>query len=347
MSEPQRAVLPIPDATHGRADDLRREGPRHVVSADHAAAASRRRTQRARDPARRRRLRLLVGVRRTVSDADLRAAGRQGPPLQPLPHDGAVLADAAGAPDRPEPPRRRDGRHHRDRDVGSRLQLDPAEVRRPARRDAEAERLLDGAVRQVPRGAGVGDEPAGALRRLADRRRRLRALLRLHRRRDEPVRPRHLPGHGSRRARPDPGAGLPLHRGHDRPRDRVDPPAEGADAGQALLRLLRAGRDACPAPRPAGVVGEVQGAVRPGLGRAARGDAGPPEGARRRAAGRGADGAPGGDPGLGRDARRPEARARPPDGGLRGLPRAHRPPHRPARSTRSRTSRSSTTRSST
>ena len=35
-------------------------------------------------------------------------------------------------------------------------------------------------------------------------------------------------------------------------------------------------------------------------------------------------------PGLGRDARRPQAGARPPDGGLRRLPRAHRPPHRPA-----------------
>ena len=39
---------------------------------------------------------------------------------------------------------------------------------------------------------------------------------------------------------------------------------------------------------------------------------------------------PGRDPGLGRHARRPEAGARAPDGGLRGLPRAHRPPRRPA-----------------
>ena len=35
---------------------------------------------------------------------------------------------------------------------------------RAARRDAEAERLLDCAVRQVPRGAGVGDEPDGPVR---------------------------------------------------------------------------------------------------------------------------------------------------------------------------------------
>ena len=37
-----------------------------------------------------------------------------------------------------------------------------------------------------------------------------------------------------------PERGLPLHRGHDRPGDRVDRPAEVADAGQAVLRLLRA-----------------------------------------------------------------------------------------------------------
>ena len=47
-----------------------------------------------------------------------------------------------------------------------------------------------------------------------------------------------------------PGGGLPLHRGHDRPRDRLGAPAEGADARQAVLRLLRAGRHARPASRP-------------------------------------------------------------------------------------------------
>ena len=52
----------------------------------------------------------------------------------------------------------------------------------------------------------------------------------------------------------------------------VDPPAEGAHARQAVLHLLRARRHACAAPRPEGVVGQVQGQVRPGLGQAARGD---------------------------------------------------------------------------
>ena len=76
--------------------------------------------------------------------------------------------------------------------------------------------------------------------------------------------------------------GLPLHRGHDRPGDRLGPAAEGADAGQAVLRLLRARRDPRAAPRPAGVVGQVQGPVRRRLGRAARADVRAPEGARRR-----------------------------------------------------------------
>ena len=50
----------------------------------------------------------------------------------------------------------------------------------------------------------------------------LRALLRLHRRRDEPVRAGDLPGHGADRAGSDGRGGLPLHRGHDRPRHRLD-----------------------------------------------------------------------------------------------------------------------------
>ena len=92
--------------------------------------------------------------------------------------------------------------------------------------------------------------------------------------------------------------------------------------------VLRAGRDPCPPPRPGGVVGQVQRQVRPGLGRPARGDPRPAEGAGRRPAGDRADPAARGDPRLGRHAGRAQARARPADGGLRRLPRAHRPPHR-------------------
>ncbi len=79
------------------------------------------------------------------------------------------------------------------------------------------------------------------------------------------------------------------------------------------------------------------------LGRAARGDVRPPEGARGDPARRRAHRAPRRDPGLGRDARRPEARARAPDGGLRRLPGAHRPPRRPAHRRPRATWRCSTT----
>ena len=143
----------------------------------------------------------------------------------------------------------RHGRDHGDRDLGARLQLDPPQHVRAAGGDVEAERLRDRPVREMPRGAGVGDEPARPVRLVAERRRRLRALLRLHRRRDEPVLPGHLRGDDGDRARQDARAGLPLHRGHDRPGDQVDPPAEGVDGRQAVLRLLRAGRDARASPR--------------------------------------------------------------------------------------------------
>ena len=176
---------------------------------------------------------------------------------------------------------------------------------------------------------------------------RLRALLRLHRRGDEPVRARDLPRHGPDRAAHDCRGGLPLHGGHDRPGDRLDPAAEGAHARQAVLRLLRPRRHARSAPRAAGVVGQVQGQVRRRLGRAARAHVRAPEGARRDPDRRRADRAPGGDPRLGRHARRPEAGARAPDGGLRRLHGAHRPPRRQAHRRDSPTSRFSRTRSST
>ena len=54
-----------------------------------------------------------------------------------------------------------------------------------------------------------------------------------------------------------------------------------AHARQALLRVLRTGRDPCPAPRAEGLDRQVRGQVRPRLGQAARGDLRPAEGARR------------------------------------------------------------------
>ena len=213
-----RDVLPIPDRQHVGLTTYDAKDPDTSYPADRAAASAGRRPQRARGPPRRRGLRLLLGLRRPVPDAGLRAPRRERAALQPLPHHGAVLADAPGAADRAQPPRRRHGRDHRDRDLGARLQLAAPEHRGAAGRDAQAQRLLDGAVRQVPRGAGVADEPDGAVRELALRRRRLRALLRLHRRGDQPVRAGDLRRHDPGGARSHAGGGLPLHRGHDRSR---------------------------------------------------------------------------------------------------------------------------------
>ena len=286
MPEPSsvdRQVLPIPDRPYDGPGLRGRQGSRGEVPADRAAAAAGGRAERAGRPARRRRLRRLERVRRAVPDADGGAPGGERAEVHPLPHDGAVLADARGAAVGAQPPLRRDGRHHRDRDLGAGLQLDAPEHVRAAGRDAEAQRLLDRAVRQVPRGAGVGDEPDRARSTTG----RTRAAGSSTSTDSSAARPTSTTRRSTRAPTPvepteDARGGLPLHRGHDRPGDRVDPPAEGADGRQAVLRLLRARRDPRPAPRAAGVVGEVQGRVRPGLGRAARGDVRPPEGARRR-----------------------------------------------------------------
>ena len=146
------------------------------------------------------RLRRVERLRRPDPHADRRAAGEERPQVQPLPHDGAVLADAPGAADRAQSPLGQHGRHLRDRDLGAGLHLGAAEEQGAARHDAQAQWLLDGAVRQVPRSAGLGDEPDGAVRPVADRRRRVRVLLRLHRRRDQPVVSGHLRRHDADRA---------------------------------------------------------------------------------------------------------------------------------------------------
>ena len=124
----------------------------------------------------------------------------------------------------------------------------------------------------------MGDEPGRTVRRLAHGRRRLRILLRLHRRRGEPVVPDALRGHHAGRAEEDARRGLPLHGGHDRQGHGLDRAAEGPRARQALLRVLRARRHPCAPPRAQGMGRQVQGQVRPGLGQAARRDLCPAEG---------------------------------------------------------------------
>ena len=227
-----------------------------------------------------------VGLRRALCDAERRAPGRRRPQVQPLPHHGPLLAHPPGPHDRAQPPLRRHGGDHRDRHVGPGVQLAATQVGGPTGGDPQAQRLQHGPVRQVPRGPGVADQPDGAVRQLARRWRRLRVLLRLHRRRDEPVVPGHLRGPQPHRAAGVARRGLPLHRGHDRQGHRLGPSAEVADGGAPVLHVLRAGRHPCAAPRPRGVGREVQGTVRRRLGRPTRGDLRPAEGARRHPRGR-------------------------------------------------------------
>ena len=105
--------------------------------------------------------------------ADGGATGEGRIEVQPLPYDSALLADAPGAADRAQSPFGEHGRHLRDRDLGPRLHLGAAEEQGAVGDDAQAQWLLDRAIRQVPRGPGVGNQPDGALRSMADRRRRL------------------------------------------------------------------------------------------------------------------------------------------------------------------------------
>ena len=156
-------------------------------------------------------------------------------------------------------------------------------------------------------------------------------VLRVHRWGEQPVGPGAVQRHDTGRAARHSRGGLPPHRGPGRPRHQLGPSAEGVDAGQAVLRVLRPGRHPRPAPRPQGVGRPLRRAVRRRVGRAARAHVRPPAGAGCHPGRRRADGAPRRDPGLGRHARRAQAGAGPRDGGVRRVPRAHRLPRRPAR----------------
>ena len=103
--------------------------------------------------------------------ADRLAAG--GLAIQPLSHDGVVRADACRDAVGPQPPFGGDGEHHRDGDVCSGEQLVAAEHEGAGRGDLEVERVFDGPVRKVSRGAGVAVVADGPVRRLAIRGRRV------------------------------------------------------------------------------------------------------------------------------------------------------------------------------
>ena len=151
--------------------------------------------------------------------AERLAAG--GLQLQPLPHHGAVRADQGGAAVRSEPPFGRDGLDHGDGDVGSGEQFTASEHEGAAGDDVEVERVFDGAVRQVPRSAGVAVVADGPVRRMAVGGRRVRVVLRVHRRGEQPVGPGPVRRDDADRAAGDARGGLPPDRGPGRPRGRA------------------------------------------------------------------------------------------------------------------------------
>ena len=208
-------------------------------------------------------LRRVQRVRRAVRDADRRAAGRRRAEVQPLPHHRAVLADRAGAAHRPQPPLGRHGRHHRDRDVGARATARCG--RTTCAPLAETLKLNGYSTAQFGKCHEVPvweTSPMGPFDSWPDAGGGFEYFYGFIGGETNQWYPALYEGTTPVEPEKTPGGGLPLHRGHDRQGDRLGAPAEGADARQAVLHVLRARRDARPAPRAAGVVGQVQGPVR-------------------------------------------------------------------------------------
>ena len=173
--------------------------------------------------------------------ADGRAAGRRRAEVQPLPHDGPVLADAGSAAERAQPPRGRawaaSPRSPRRRPATTRF------ARTPRAPLAETLKLNGYSTAQFgkchevpvwqtspmgpfdnwPSGGGGFEHFYGFIGGETNQ---------------------YAPAiyHNTTPIEPDrrPRRGLPLHRGHDRQGHRLGAPAEGADARQAVLHLLRA-----------------------------------------------------------------------------------------------------------
>ena len=175
--------------TGHRVSGRHRTHHRRVVAGVAAAAARQaRRAQRALHRPRRHRLRAARLLRLADPHAQPRSARRERPALQQHAHDRALLAEPLVHADRPQPPLERDGVHHRGRDRLPRLERPhPVRERLPLRDPAGA-RLQHVRARQVAPHAHRAVQRRRPLRSLAARP-RLRALLRLHGRRHQPVLP--------------------------------------------------------------------------------------------------------------------------------------------------------------
>jgi hypothetical protein len=106
-------------------------------------------------------VRLFQRLRWPVPDTDREVAGGGWPEIHALSHHGAVLANAPGLDDRPESPL---GEYGLIAEVATSApgynSIRPKD-KSPHRRNPQAQRLLDGTIRQVPRGACLGNQPDG------------------------------------------------------------------------------------------------------------------------------------------------------------------------------------------
>ena len=217
----------------------------------------------------------------------------------------------------PQPPLGRVRRHHRDRHRLRRLHLHLAAKLRHSRRSAATERLHDRLDRQEPQHAHLGDERCRSVRPLGQRP-RVRLLLRLQRRRHEP-----LGSDPLREPQPRPGidrSELPPHR----PTSPTRPSpgfarSSSISPDQPFFLYVATGATHAPHQTPEGVDRQVQRQVRRGLGQVSRADARAAEETRRRSARHEAHGALEGPARVGLAQRRPEASLRAHDGSIRRL----------------------------
>ena len=282
----------------------------------------------------------MVAVRRADRDADHGPPRGQRPHVQPVAHDGALLADALHLPHRPQPPLER---LRIDLRVGQRLprlQLPYPAGERDARARAARRRLQHLLGRQEPQHAGRRLD-AGLVEEGVAARPGLRPLLRLHRRRDQPVVSgpgRRQPLHGA--AVPARGR-LPPLQGPRRQGAALHPRHEAVRARQALVPVVLPGRQPRAPPRAAGVHRQVQGQVRRRLRGLPRVGAAAHDRARDPARGHGADADQPDARGhlrarrrraaVGHAVRRGEGAVQPHGRGLRRLLGVHRPSGRPDR----------------
>ena len=223
-------------------------------------------SERSDRPDRRRRLRGLDRVRWTLQYAYRRATGRQRPQVQPLPHDRALFANPLGTAHGSQPPRRRYGSDH---EIATSAPGYTSVWPNTAAPLAEILKLNGYSTAQLGKCHEVPvweTSPMGPYRQwptgkgfeyfygfIGEAHQYYPAIYE-----GDP-----------RRAGEDARRGLPLHDRHDGSRDRMGPSAEGADARQAVLHVLRSRRDTRAPPRPEGVGGQVRGEVRRWLGRRA------------------------------------------------------------------------------